>query len=118
VTIGEFWKNLSPSKRRVWRSLWNEFSGWSTLWRSGILILRSPDITNLWRSGILNLRSPEITNLWRSGILNLRSPEVTNLWRSGILSQALNSRTWEDLESWICEILKSGIYEIRESTED
>jgi hypothetical protein len=45
-TVGEFRKNLSPSKRRVWRNSRNEFSGWLTLWRSGILNLRSPEVVN------------------------------------------------------------------------
>jgi hypothetical protein len=86
LDIGEFSKNLSLSKRRVWRNSWNKFSGRLNLWRFGILILRSPEVVNLWRFGILNLRSPEVENLWRSGILNLRSPEVANLWRSGIMN--------------------------------
>jgi hypothetical protein len=95
----EFRKNLSPSKRRVWRNSWNKFSGTLNLWRSGILNLRSPEVANLWRSGILNLRSPEVANLRRSGILNLRSPEVANLRRSESWTcKALKSRTCEDPE--------------------
>jgi hypothetical protein len=65
-------ENLSPSKRRVLRNSWNEFSRILNLWRSGIL--------NLWSSEIANLRRSEalaklgVANLWRSGILNLQSP--------------------------------------------
>jgi hypothetical protein len=95
-TVGEFRKNLSPSKCRVWRNSRNEFSGWLTLWRSEILNLQSPEVANQSRSRILNLQSPEVRNLWRSGILNLRSPEVVNLWRFGIR----NSRSLEVANLW------------------
>jgi hypothetical protein len=88
VGVNPLPRGVSPSKHRVWRirNSWNEFSGWLTLRRSGILNLRSPEVANLRRSGILNPQSPEVANLWRSGILNLRSPEVVDLWRSGILN--------------------------------
>jgi hypothetical protein len=39
--VGEFRKNLLPSKRRVWRNSWNEFSGWLNIWRYDILNMRS-----------------------------------------------------------------------------
>jgi hypothetical protein len=104
--VGEFRKNLSHShsKRRVWRDLWNNFSGRLNLRRFGILNLRSPEVANLWRSGISNLRSPEVVNLWRSGISNLWSPEVANLWRSEIL----NLRSHEVANLW-----RSGIMNLR-----
>jgi hypothetical protein len=44
ASVGEFRKNLSPSKRRDCRNSWNVFSGWLNLWRSGITGLRNSRI--------------------------------------------------------------------------
>jgi hypothetical protein len=114
ASVGEFRKNLPPSKRRVCRNSWNKFSGWLNPWRSGILNLRSPEVANLWRSEILNLWSPEVANLWRFGIMNLRSPEVANLWRSGIV----NLRSLEVANLWryrVMNLQSSEVMNLRNS---
>jgi hypothetical protein len=100
-------ENLSPSKRRILRNSWNEFSG--------IFNLRSYEVANLRRSKILNLRSSKVTNLWGSDTLDLRSSGVVNLWRSEALDlqsswgrEPVKTRSHESAKPWNRESAEFG----------
>jgi hypothetical protein len=99
---------------------WNKFSGRLNPWRSGMNLepakLRSREPMKIWNLESAKLRSREPVKIWNLELAKLRSRKPVKLWNLEP-AKPLNSRICEDTEPWTCETMKSGIYEIRESTD-
>jgi hypothetical protein len=80
--VGEFRKNLSPSKRQVWQVSWNEFSGWlniAKIWNLESTKPRSRESAKIWNLEPTKPRSRESVNIWNLEPVKPRSRESAKI---------------------------------------
>jgi hypothetical protein len=115
ASVGEFGKNLTPSKRRVCWDSQNKFSSNVRKWQ--------PNMASS-RESVVHFRmieTYEVLESWTCEVLESWICEDLESWTceapKSRIYEALESWKCEDLESWTCEAPESGICEIRESSE-
>jgi hypothetical protein len=125
ASVGEFRKNLSPSKCRIWRDSWNEFSGWlniTKVWNLEPAKLWSRESAKIWNLEPAKLWSRDLVKIWNLEPAKLWSHEPVKIWNlepaklwsheSAKIWNLEHAKPWsrESEKIWNWNLWKSEIY--------